>query len=180
MSYFSAFVSKIYGGNLVNQVQTQLHRYLASPTSTAVKQEVLATNFSINFHDESESKIMNDGALNRIESIQMLNTLEGTKFNAKVSHNNEYLFDFDILINVVDEPLNLLPKLTNIDVSLIADKNSNKKITVHDNYKENRALSFVYFWLNLVEAGNNKIYNKYIMDEEIFKNICLYNDNFNW
>ena len=38
----------------------------------------------------------------------------------------------------------------------------------------------MYYWLNLVEAGNSKTHNQYIIDKSIFQNTMLYNDNFNW
>eukprot|EP01084_Bolivina_argentea_P179829 310723_1 len=168
MSFFLATVNKL-SGSAVNRVRTQLHRYLASPQSEMVKKEVLASNF--NFIDLTNSIIRNEDNNNRIKSVNMLNTSEGTKFNALIS-NKKLLINYDILVNIEEQPLDLLPKLQSIEASIISEDNKCADENYYDTkdiYKENRALSFVFFWLNLIEAGNNKLYNDYIIDQSIFK-----------
>ena len=84
-----------------------------------MKQEVLTPNFA--FKDLSGSGIkIDDVNDNRVESVNMLNTPQGTTFNATVS-NKKALINFDIQVNVEDKPLNLLPKLQSINASIISE-----------------------------------------------------------
>ncbi len=38
----------------------------------------------------------------------------------------------------------------------------------------------MYYWLNLLEAGNERKANQAIIDKKYFKNVIVYNDNFHW
>ena len=135
----------MYGASFTSRVRAQLHRFLTSPQSVIVQQQVLSKNFTFIENGVIQSSPSDPNLF--VEAINTLDTPRGIEFTALLSSNDSDIFwRYDITINIDEDPLNMLPLLGQINAYYTdLDNNSLLELPEHESvYKENRALRYCY------------------------------------